>query len=453
MELTGTNQNKMGTAPMFRLIISMALPAMFSMIIQALYNIVDSIFVSLISDKALTAVSLAYPVQMLLISVAVGTGVGINSLVSRKLGEGDRYQADCAAVHGLVLGVFSWVLFAILGLTITKPFFTFYTNDPEIFNMGVSYLSCVMIFSFGLFVEVNVEKTLQATGNMIQPMIFMLIGAVTNIILDPMFIFGFWIFPELGVLGAAVATVIGQILSMVYAIIILFVRKHEIKIRFRGFKLNFSTIKNIYAVGVPAIVMQSIGSVMLLFMNQILVGFSTAAVSVLGVYFKLQSFVFMPVFGLNQGVMPIMGYNYGAQNKKRLLLALKYACLIAFVIMVAGTAAFWLCPEILLSMFSPTQEMINIGVPALRTISLCFIPATVGIIFSSLFQAVGKGVRSLFVSFLRQLIVILPVAYAFSFVGLEAVWCAFPIAEIVALVTSLLMFRNLLHGDFKRLDK
>lgn len=453
MELTGTNQNKMGTAPMFRLIISMALPAMFSMIIQALYNIVDSIFVSLISDKALTAVSLAYPVQMLLISVAVGTGVGINSLVSRKLGEGDRYQADCAAVHGLVLGVFSWVLFAILGLTITKPFFTFYTNDPEIFNMGVSYLSCVMIFSFGLFVEVNVEKTLQATGNMIQPMIFMLIGAVTNIILDPMFIFGFWIFPELGVLGAAVATVISQILSMVYAIIILFVRKHEIKIRFRGFKLNFSTIKNIYAVGVPAIVMQSIGSVMLLFMNQILVGFSTAAVSVLGVYFKLQSFVFMPVFGLNQGVMPIMGYNYGAQNKKRLLLALKYACLIAFVIMVAGTAAFWLCPEILLSMFSPTQEMINIGVPALRTISLCFIPATVGIIFSSLFQAVGKGVRSLFVSFLRQLIVILPVAYAFSFVGLEAVWCAFPIAEIVALVTSLLMFRNLLHGDFKRLDK
>lgn len=453
MDSTRTNKNKMGTAPMFRLIMSMALPAMFSMIIQALYNIVDSIFVSQISDKALTAVSLAYPIQTLLISVAVGTGVGINSLVSRKLGEGDRAQADSAAAHGLILGVFSWVIFAILGFTMTKPFFSLYTNDPEIFNMGVSYLSCVMIFSFGAFVEVNIEKTLQATGNMIQPMIFMLIGAVTNIILDPLFIFGLWIFPELGVLGAAIATVIGQILSMIYALIILFARKHEIKIHFKGFKLNFNTIKNIYAVGIPSIIMQSIGSVMLLVMNQILVGFSTAAVSVLGVYFKLQSFVFMPVFGLNQGVMPIMGYNYGARNKKRLLLALKYASLIALVIMAAGTALFWLCPELLLSMFSPTQEMLDIGIPALRTISLCFIPATVGIIFSALFQAVGKGVRSLFVSFLRQLIVILPVAYAFSFVGLWAVWYAFPIAEIVALITSLLMFRNLLHGDFKKLDE
>lgn len=442
----------MGTAPMFKLIMSMALPAMFSMVIQALYNIVDSIFVSQINEHALTAVSLAFPIQMLIISVAVGTGVGINSLVSRKLGEGDIKQANSVATHGFFLGILSWLVFAVAGLLITKPFFAFYTDNPEIYNMGVSYLSCVMIFSFGCFVEINLEKTLQATGNMIQPMIFMLIGAVTNIILDPLFIFGIGFFPKLGVLGAAIATVIGQILSMIYAIFIVFCKKHAIKIRFKGFKPSLSMVKRIYAVGVPSIVMQSIGSVLLLFMNQILVGFSTAAVSVLGVYYKLQSFVFMPVFGLNQGTMPIMGYNYGARNKKRLVLALKYACIIALVIMTFGTAVFWLFPELLLSMFSPTQEMLEIGVPALRTISLCFIPATIGVVFTTLFQAVGKGVRSLLLSVLRQLVVILPVAYAFSFVGLWAVWYAFPIAECVALLTALLMYRNLLHGDLKKLD-
>lgn len=444
--------DKMGTAPMFKLIMSMALPAMFSMVIQALYNIVDSIFVSQINEHALTAVSLAFPIQMLIISVAVGTGVGINSLVSRKLGEGDIKQANSVATHGFFLGILSWLVFAVAGLLITKPFFAFYTDNPEIYNMGVSYLSCVMIFSFGCFVEINLEKTLQATGNMIQPMIFMLIGAVTNIILDPLFIFGIGFFPKLGVLGAAIATVIGQILSMIYAIFIVFCKKHAIKIRFKGFKPSLSMVKRIYAVGVPSIVMQSIGSVLLLFMNQILVGFSTAAVSVLGVYYKLQSFVFMPVFGLNQGTMPIMGYNYGARNKKRLVLALKYACIIALVIMTFGTAVFWLFPELLLSMFSPTQEMLEIGVPALRTISLCFIPATIGVVFTTLFQAVGKGVRSLLLSVLRQLVVILPVAYAFSFVGLWAVWYAFPIAECVALLTALLMYRNLLHGDLKKLD-
>lgn len=444
--------DKMGTAPMFRLIMSMALPAMFSMLIQALYNVVDSIFVSKINENALAAVSLAFPIQMLIIAVAVGTGVGINSLVSRKLGEGDIKQADSAATHGLLLGVASWLVFAIMGLTIVRPFFSFYTDSREIFDMGVSYLSCVMIFSFGCFVEINLEKTLQATGNMIQPMIFMLIGAVTNIVLDPMFIFGIGFFPKLGVLGAAVATVIGQIVSMIYAIFIMFCKKHAVKISFKGFKPSLSIVKKIYTVGVPSIVMQSIGSVLLLFLNQILVGFSTAAVSVLGVYYKLQSFVFMPVFGLNQGSMPIMGYNYGARNKKRLLLALKYSCLIALVIMTVGTAVFWLFPELLLSMFSPTREMIEIGVPSLRTISLCFIPATIGIVFTTLFQAVGKGLRSLFLSVLRQLVVIVPVAYLFSFIDLWAVWYAFPIAELVSVAAALLMYRNLLHGDFKKLD-
>ena len=445
-------QNKMGYAPMFRLIMTMALPAMFSMVIQALYNVVDSMFVAMVSEKALSAVSLAFPMQMFLVSVAVGTGVGLNSLVSRKLGEGDISTANSAATHGLFLGVCSWIVFAVLGFTVSTPFFSMYSDDPQLIQMGVDYLSCVFIFSFGTLIEINLEKTLQATGNMIQPMIFMLIGAVTNIILDPCLIFGFWIFPRLGVLGAAVATVTGQILSMIYALIIMLVKKHQIKIKIRGFRPRLSIIKNIYTVGIPSAVMQSISSVMLLFMNQILVRFSTDAVSVLGVYYKLQSFVFMPVFGLNQGVMPIMGYNYGARNKKRLLLALKYGCLIALCIMTLGTVIFWVFPEQLLSIFSPSKSMLEIGVPALRSISLCFIPATVSVMFTTLFQAVGKGVRSLFLSALRQLVVILPVAYIFSFYSLDLVWYSFPIAEAAALVTALLLYRNLLKNDFKRLD-
>ncbi len=445
-------QNKMGYAPMFRLIMTMALPAMFSMVIQALYNVVDSMFVAMVSEKALSAVSLAFPMQMFLVSVAVGTGVGLNSLVSRKLGEGDISTANSAATHGLFLGVCSWIVFAVLGFTVSTPFFSMYSDDPQLIQMGVDYLSCVFIFSFGTLIEINLEKTLQATGNMIQPMIFMLIGAVTNIILDPCLIFGFWIFPRLGVLGAAVATVTGQILSMIYALIIMLAKKHQIKIKIRGFRPRLSIIKNIYTVGIPSAVMQSISSVMLLFMNQILVRFSTDAVSVLGVYYKLQSFVFMPVFGLNQGVMPIMGYNYGARNKKRLLLALKYGCLIALCIMALGTVIFWVFPEQLLSIFSPSKSMLEIGVPALRSISLCFIPATVSVMFTTLFQAVGKGVRSLFLSALRQLVVILPVAYVFSFYSLDLVWYSFPIAEAAALVTALLLYRNLLKNDFKRLD-
>lgn len=442
--------DKMGTAPMFSLIVSMSLPSIFSMLIQALYNIVDSIFVSMVSDKALTAVSLAFPVQMFVVAVAIGTGVGINSLMSRQLGGEDVAGANSTAVHGLVLSVISWAVFAVLGIVITKPFFSIYTNDAEIFNMGVSYLSCVTVFSFGCFVEITIEKILQATGNMIQPMIFILIGAITNIILDPFFIFGVGFFPRLGVFGAAVATVVGQILSMIYALFILFAKEHTVKVHFKGFRLNLITIKNIYAVGMPSIAIQCIIPVTLLFMNRIIVNFSAVAVSVFGIYYKLQSFVFMPVLGLTHGVMPIMGYNYGACNKSRLMQALKYGCLIASAIMAAGTVVFWVCPELLLSIFSPTAEMLEIGVPALRIISTCFIPAAIGILFTTLFQAVGRGLRSLFITALRQIIVILPVAYFLSYINLEAVWYSFPISEIVSLIASVLLFVNLLRGDFKK---
>ena len=444
-------ENKMGTTPMLKLIISMSLPAMFSMLIQALYNIVDSMFVAQIGEKALSAVSLAFPIQMLLISVGVGTGVGINSLVSRRLGERRRDEASSAATHGIVLGLISWAVFAILGVCFTRMFFQMYTTDAELIQMGCDYLYIVTIFSFGSFVQINLEKALQATGNMIYPMLFQLTGAITNIILDPIMIFGLLGFPKMGVMGAAVATVIGQILAMVFAVIIAFVKNHEVHITFKNFRLNGKTIRDIYAVGVPSIIMQAIGSVLVTALNMILAMFSQTAVAVLGVYYKLQSFVFMPVFGLTQGVMPIMGYSYGARNKKRLQSARKICGVIAIVIMALGTALFWLAPEPLLGLFSPSADMIRIGVGALRTISLCFIPAALGITYSTLFQAIGKGVNSLIISVLRQLVVILPAAYLLSLIGLDFVWYAFPIAEGVSLVVSLLLYWRVYEKQIKNL--
>lgn len=445
-------ENKMGTAPMFKLLMAMSLPSMFSMLIQALYNIVDSIFVAQYSENALTAVSLAYPIQMLMISVAVGTGVGLNSLISRRLGEKKQKEANSAATHGFLLGVLNWVVFFVLGLFIIHPFFSAYTSNAEVHQMGVDYLSVVMFFSFGVFIEMNIEKTLQATGNMVFPMLFMLVGAITNIILDPMFIFGFGPIPEMGVKGAAIATVIGQTASMVFAIIVLFAKKHPVKVSLRKFKPSFSTIKNIYAVGIPSIVMQSISSVFILGMNAILVGFSDVAVTVMGVYFKLQSFVFMPVFGLNHGLMPIIGYNYGARNRKRVLKAVKYGVIIALCIMAVGTIVFMVMPQTLLAMFNAGEEMMRVGTLALRIICTNFIPAAIGIVFTTFFQAVGKGMRSLFISVLRQLVILLPVAWLLSKISLESVWFAFPIAEAVSLITAIVLFAHLLKTDIKKLD-
>lgn len=456
MEENVIRENKMGTAPMFRLIMTMSLPAIFSMTIQALYNVVDSIFLGRLSNDALTALSLAFPLQMLLVAVGVGTGVGINSLVSRRLGEKNFKDANDAATHGFLLSFASWFIFLIIGVFLTGPFFRMYNPTETVLNYGIQYTTIVMTLSVFALVEITIEKTLQATGNMIFPMLFQLTGAVTNIILDPLLIYGIGPFPRLEVIGAAVATVAGQLLSMVFAITVLFVKSHDIKICFKGFKINWITVKNIYAVGFPSIIMQSIGSVMILGLNAILITFSEIAVSVLGVYYKLQSFIFMPVFGLNQGVMPVIGYNYGARNKNRLYSALKYGIIIAITIMAIGTAVFWIFPEQLLSLFSSTgqtdlQEFINLGVKAFRIISLCFIPAAVGIMLTTLFQAVGKGLRSLFMSFLRQLVLILPIAFLLSKIGLDYVWYAFPIAEIGSLTAGILFFINLTKGDFKKL--
>ena len=445
-------QNKMGTRPILPLILAMSLPAMMSMLVQALYNVVDSYFVAQVSESALTAVSLVFPIQNLLIAVAVGTGVGLNSLISRRLGERNQKDADSAATHGLLIGLLNWLFFALLGIFFSRTFFTLFTADPEIIAMGESYMSIVCIGSVGCCVSINIEKTLQATGDMIHPMLSQLLGAITNIILDPLFIFGIGPFPQMGVAGAAVATIIGQIASMLYLLFVLFTKKHGVSVVLRGFKPTLSMIKNIYAVGFPAIIMQSIGSVMVVGMNAILIAFSETAVAFFGIYFKLQSFVFMPVFGLNQGLLPIIGFNYGARSRHRVTQTVKWGSIIAVIIMASGTILFWALPAELLGIFNASEQMLAIGVPALRTISLCFIPAALGIVFSSAFQALGKGFSSLFISILRQLIVILPVSLAFAVLthDLTVVWYAFPIAETFSLIASVLiyakLYRNVLMG-------
>lgn len=446
-------ENKMGTAPIFKLIMTMSLPAMFSMLVQAMYNIVDSYFVAQISEDALTAVSLIFPIQNLLIAVGVGTAVGINSLVARRLGEKNRGEANSAATHGIVLGFFNFILFFVLGLFFSRLFMQGFTQDESIIEMGTQYMSIVCMFSFGLLIEVNIEKTLQATGNMIYPMVFQLIGAVTNIILDPAFIFGFGPIPALGVAGAAIATVIGQILAMVVSLIVIFFKKHEVQITFRGFRLEWTTIKNIYAVGFPSILMQSIGSLMVMGMNAILIAFNNTAVAFFGIYFKLQSFVFMPVFGLTQGLMPIMGYNYGARKKSRLLSTIKIGNIIAVIIMAIGVVLFWVFPEQFLQIFNADRAMIEMGVPALQIISLCFIPAALGITFSTVFQAVGTGLYSLIVSVLRQLVILLPAAYLLAKLGLNAVWYSLPIAEVFSFVASILIFSHLYKKSIRPMSE
>ena len=444
-------ENRMGTEKMFPLILSMSLPAMFSMLIQALYNIVDSYFVAQVSEKAVSALSLAYPIQNLLIAFAVGTAAGVTSLMSRRLGEGRREAAEATATHGVVLSIITWLAFAVFGLFFTGPFFRMFESDPEIVRMGEEYLSICCIFAFGQFVVTMLEKILQATGNMFWPMIFQLVGAVFNVIFDPILIFGWFGLPAMGVTGAAIATVGGQILSMLLAVVVV-ARKPAIRIPFQGFRFRRGIVRDIYAVGIPAIVMQAISTVMNMAINAILAGFSTAAYTVFGLYFKLRSFVFMPVLGLNQGLMPIMGYNYGAQKKKRLLQAFYQGCGIALAIMLIGVLAFLLLPGQLLGFFNPTAELLEVGIPALRIICLCFPLAALGLVSSNMYQAIGRGNYSLVMSVMRQLVVLVPVAWGLAKVTQDVgmVWWAFPIAEAVSLAVSLAFFARLYQTELKK---
>lgn len=437
-------ENKMGTMPVNALLINMALPIMISMLVQALYNVVDSIFVSRINEDALTAVSLAFPMQNLMISLGSGVGVGMNALLSKSLGEKKQEEADCAAKNGWFLAVCSYILFLLLGIFFSRIFFAMQTDITSIIDYGTTYLSICSIVSVGFFMQAIFERMLQATGRTMYSMITQLTGAVINIILDPVLIFGIGPFPKMGIAGAAVATVIGQCTAGVLAYVFNKTRNHDITFSLKGFRPSLTVIKKILAVGVPSIIMVSIGSLMTFGMNKILMVFSSTAAAVLGVYFKLQSFVFMPVFGLNNGMVPILSYNYGARHKDRIMKTIKLCVMYAVIIMFAGLAVSQLFPETLLLMFDASEHMLSIGVPALRTITLCFIFAGYNIIMSSVFQAFGNGIYSMAISIARQLIVLLPVAYLLSLTGvLEYVWLAFPIAEIAAVFICTFLLRRL----------
>lgn len=443
----------MGYLPVPGLIIKMSLPMMVSMLVLATYNVVDSIFVSRISENALTAVSLVFPFQMLINSVAIGTAAGANSLIARRLGAQDQQGADNAATNAMFLSVVSGLFFMVFFSLLTPTLVNIFKPDAEIANYAVTYLYWVGVPAIFACIQVMEEKILQATGNTVHSMLIQLVGAIFNLIFDPILIFGMFGFPKLGVAGAAIATVSGQLVGLIFGAFIILNKKCLVKINFKGFRPCGETIKAIYSVGVPSIFMQMVGSVMTVGLNKILIAFTSTAVSVFGAYFKLQSFIFMPVFGLNSGTMPIIGYNYGARSRKRVMEALKYGCIYAFSIMIIGLLLFQFGAPFMLKLFDASPTMLEIGVPALRTISTCFPMAALGIMFSSLFQAIGNGRLSFFMSALRQLIVLLPAAFILSrLFGLSAVWLAFPIAEIAALLFASVMLVKVYHSHIKYLE-
>ncbi len=444
MRIMIRSENIMGTVPIKKLLPTMAMPIMFSMLVQSLYFIVDGIYVAQISNDALTAVNLTMPISNFIIAVAAGTAVGMNALLSRKLGEKKYDDANKVANNGIMLAFVSSVLFALFGIFGSTWFMQVCTDDAEIIQSGALYMRICNVLSMGIFMQIMFERILQVTGKTVYQMSAQLVGAITNIVLDPIFIFGYFGMPEMGLAGAAVATVIGQWLGMTICIVLNAKFNKEVKVDFKLMKPHFASIKSIYKVGFPSIVMQSIGSIMVFGMNQILIRFTSVAVAVFGVYFKLLSFVFMPVFGLTSSLIPIVGYNFGARKKERIMETIKLSCITAVIIMLVGTIAFWVFPTQLLLMFNADTQMLEIGITALRILSLGFVTAGICIVFSSVFQAMGRGTLSMWMSISRQLVVLLPCALALSyFFGLEAVWYAFTISECVALAMGIVFFRSL----------
>ncbi len=448
------SENKMGTLPINKLLLGMSLPMMLSMLVQALYNIVDSVFVAQLSEDALTAVSLAFPAQNIMIAVAAGTGVGVNALLSRSLGEKNFQQANKVANNSVFLALVGYALFAVFGTLAVSPFYTFQTDNPAIYEDGIAYLRLCMICSFGIFGQISLEKLLQATGRTMYSMVSQIAGAVTNIILDPIMIFGYFGFPAMGVTGAALATVIGQIFGTGLALYFNMRKNPDIQLRIAEMRPDAATIKRVYAVGAPSIIMQSIGSVMVFGLNKILMAFTSTATAVFGVYFKLQSFVFLPIFGLNNGMVPIVAYNYGARKPERMKMTIRLAIIYASAIMAAGTLVFWFFTPQLLSLFRASKYMIEIGVPALRTISIGFIFAGFCIITLSVCQALGHGVLGLISSLVRQIIVLLPAAYVLAqFGSVHIVWYAFPLGDLAALTLCILFLRRMITTEIQPLAK
>ncbi|MEF9969846.1 MAG: MATE family efflux transporter [Ruthenibacterium sp.] len=446
-------ENIMGTKPIGSLLLGMAFPIMISLIVQALYNVVDSVFVSMLSENALTSVSLVYPIQKLMIAVAVGTSVGMNSLLSCTLGEKQYEKANRVANNGVFLSIAGWAVFVIIGLTCSTWFLNSFTTNPEIATAGADYMRICTVFSFGMFVQITMDRVLQVTGKAIYQMLSQLVGAVVNIFLDPILIFGLFGLPKMGVKGAAWATVISQIVGMVIILIINHYKNHEVRINFKEMMPDVKTICGIYQVGLPATIMLSIGSVMVFGMNKILIAFTDTAVSVFGVYFKLESFVFMPVYGVTNALVPIIAYNYGARRKDRIMQTLKLSNIVISVILIAGTALFLLAPTWLLSLFNASESMYAIGVPALRIISLSFCITGVAFVLSCLFQALGEGVLSLLMSIFRQLVLLLPCAWLLAhFFGLEALWYSFLISEGCALILAIFFYKRVYERKLKNME-
>ena len=450
-------ENKMGGMPVKKLIITMSLPMMISMLIQALYNIVDSIFVARINEYALTAVSLAFPFQSLMIAFATGTGVGYNAFLSKSLGEKEYERANNVARHALFLALCTYLGFLILGQVIAAPFFRIQTDIPEIVDYGITYLRIVCFFSFGMFFQMTLERLLQSTGRTFYTMITQTLGAVINLIFDPILIFGLFGFPKLGIAGAAMATIFGQIVAGCLAFYFNMTKNPDIDIKpshFLHFRPNLQIIKRIYAVGIPSIIMASIGSVMTFGMNRILMAFTSTATAVFGVYFKLQSFVFMPVFGLNNGMVPIISYNYGARKPDRIKEAIGTGIMFAAIIMIFGTVIFQLFPDKLLKVFSASDNMMAIGIPALRIISISFVFAGISIPIISTCQALGHGMMSLAVSVIRQLVVLLPSAFILSkTLGLNATWVSFILSELSGCALCLYFLLRLVKEEINPLQE
>ena len=437
-------ENKMGVMPVGRLLFTMSLPIMISMLVQALYNVVDSMFVARVSENALTALSMAFPIQNLMIAVSTGLGVGLNAVLSRALGAKDSKGVNSAATNGIMLMIICGLLFMLGGVTVVRPYFEMQTDIEEIVTSGIDYTTIVMVGSMGIFMQILFERLLQSTGRTMLTMISQGTGAIVNIIFDPIFIFGYFGFPKMGVAGAAYATILGQWIAAVLGLIMNIRMNPEVSISMKGFKPHGATLRRILSIGIPSVVMQSIGSVMTFLMNQILIVFSSTAVAVFGVYFKLQSFVFMPVFGLNNGTVPIVAYNFGARKGDRMKKTIKYSICAAIGIMICGALLFQSIPDKLLMLFDASDEMLRLGVPALRIISLGFPLAGFGIGAGSVFQALGYSVYSMVISLIRQLVVLIPCAYLIGQVtgDVTGVWWAFFIAEAVSLVVSALYLRR-----------
>lgn len=446
-EMTGIQENKMGVMPINKLLVSMSVPMMVSMLISALYNIVDSIFVSRICEDALTAVSMAFPLQCLMMGLGIGTGVGVNALLSRALGARKFDDVNKVAMNGVFLAAVCYVVFLFVGLFAVKPFFASQTDDPEILEYGIQYMTIVCTCSFGLYFQFIFERLLISTGRTVLSMITQSTGAIINIIFDPICIFGLFGVPRMGVAGAAVATVAGQIVAALLALLFNFKKNEEVTLSIKGFKPDLYVIKEIYKIGLPSIVMQAVGSVMNYIINKILIGFTSTAVAVFGVYYKMQSFIFMPIFGLNNGLVPIVSYNFGAANRKRVMKSWKTALAYAILIMTVGTLLFELIPQYMFMLFDASDSMLSIGIKAFRIIGIHFPVAGYCIITGTMFQALGKSMYTLITSVMRQVVVLIPAAYLLSLLGnVDYVWWAFPIAEIMSAAATTFFFIKLYRG-------